>query len=229
MKLKFVLLSAFFVVTTGTLFAATSSENRDATILFIGITPVGGHPTTLLTRPYNLGLHLGSRFMIGIEYGSVNNSDYEHTYLDKKYNDGSTSVDEPNVSGSFTNEGIYIRIFANDSSLNLIMAYNVRTWKGEGTITKDSGTVAGNMEFISHIGSLGFGNMWQFDSGFTFSIDWYVDSRILEQSIKYNITSSTANPADEALAREDIEDFGKFLNAVSGFMGVGVVTFGISF
>ncbi len=230
MKLRFIVLSALFTITASSLFAVTSAENRDATTWFIGVSPVGVHPSTFLTRPYNFGLHLGSRLMIGVEYGSVRDSDYEHTYLDKKHNDGNSSIDEPNVNGSFINEGAYIRLFSEGSSLNLFLAYNVRTWKGDGTLEKASGTITGEMEFITHVGSLGFGNMWQFDSGLTLSIDWYVDSRILEQSIKYNITSTgSANATDIDDAKDDIEEFGEFLNAVAGFIGIGVITVGISF
>ncbi len=70
--------------------------------------------------------------MVGFEYGLVNDSDYEHAYLEKKY-DGEDSGDKTNVSGSFTNEGIYARVFSGDSSLNLYLAFHVRTWDGEGT------------------------------------------------------------------------------------------------
>lgn len=226
MKTKRFLLLPVAIFWTVSLAAATSQENRDSSTLFIGLSPVGAHASTILTRPVNIGLYLGSNFMIGMEYGKARDSDYEHKYLDEKY-EGEDAVDQTNVSGSFTNEGAYFRLFSGDSSLNLYVGYHVRTWEGEGTLTQDSGIATGTMKFQSRVGSIGFGNMWQFDSGLTLGVDWYIDSRILEQSIKYEITSNTGIPESEVV--EEIEDFGKFLNAVSGLPGLGVVTLGISF
>ncbi len=222
---RMILFLAIFLVSLP-LFAATSSENRADSMLFIGISPIGVHAVTILTRPYNVGFYLGSSFMMGFEYGKVNDSDYEHTYLDKKY-DGEDSGEETNVSGSYTNEGVYGRVFSGDSSLNLYLGYHVRTWDGEGTLTKETGEAEADMTFRSSTGTMGIGNLWQFDSGLTIGINWYVDSRILEQSVDYKITSNTGIPEDEI--EEEVEDFGKFLNAVSGLFGFVVVTAGMSF
>ncbi len=227
MKMKRWILLSSFIVFYISAYAATSQENRDESLLFVGVSPFGVHVPTLLTRPLNVGLYLGSNVMFGVEYGKVKDSDYEHKYLDENHSDGENGSSTTNVSGSYTNEGAYIRVFSGESSLYLLLAYHVRTWEGEGTLTRESGEAVGTMTFQSHIGTIGFGNMWQFDSGLTFGISWYCDSRILEQSIDYKITSNTGIPEDEV--QEEIEDFGKFLNAVSGLFGVGIVTMGISF
>ena len=206
--------------------AATSQENRKDSLVYVGLTPFGIHAPSILTRPLNVGVYLGSNFMFGAEYGRLQDSDYEHAYLEKKYDEDHSS-DETNVSGSYTNEGVYLRVFSGESSLNLYVAYHVRTWDGEGTLTRDSGVATGTMKFQTRVGSVGIGNRWQFDSGLTFGVDWYVDSRILEQSLEYEITSNTGIPQDEV--ETEVEDFGKFLNAVSGLPGLCVVSFGISF
>ncbi|MBU2514892.1 hypothetical protein KJ966_26530 [bacterium] len=226
MKSRQTILFLIALLVPMSLVAATSSENRSDSMFFIGMSPIGVHAATILTRPYNVGFYLGSSFMVGFEYGKVNDSDYEHTYLDKKY-EGEDAGESTNVSGSYANEGIFARVFSNDSSLNLYLAYHVRTWDGEGTLTKDSGEAEAEMTFKSNTATMGIGNMWQFDSGLTIGINWYVDSRILDQSLDYKITSNTGIPEAEVI--EEIEDFGKFLNAVSGLFGFFVVTAGISF
>ena len=225
MKVRYLLLAITCWLIPSSLFAATSSENREDSIAFIGMSPVGVHAATILTRPFNVGVYLGSNFMLGYEYGKVADSDYEHTYLSKRYDD--EADEKTNVRGSYANEGYYLRVFSNDSSLNLYLAYNLRTWDGNGTLTKSSGEAEADMTFESKIATMGIGNMWQFDSGLTIGVNWYVDSRIIEQSIDYKITSNTGIPEDEV--EEEIEDFGKFLNAVSGLFGFVVVTAGISF
>ncbi len=229
MKTKNILKYLIFTViciTASSLNAATSQENRQDSLVYVGLTPFGVHVPSILTRPLNVGVYLGSRFMVGAEYGKVQNSDYEHAYLEKKY-EGEDAGEQTNVTGSFTNEGVYARLFTEESSLNLYLGYHVRTWEGEGTLTRDSGEAKGDMKFQARVGSIGIGNRWQFDSGLTIGIDWYVDSRILEQSLEYEITSNTGIPEDEV--KTEVEDFGNFLNAVSGLPGLCVVTFGLSF
>lgn len=223
MRLIFVV-TVFFIPFS--LSGATSAENRGDSLFFLGMTPVGAHVPTILTRPYNVGIYLGRSFMFGYEYGMISDSDYEHTYLNKKY-DSENSGDETNVTGSYTNEGFYARVFADDSSLNLYLAYHIRTWDGEGTLTKDSGDAEAEMTFQTTVASLGIGNMWLFDSGFTLGLNWYIDSRIVGQNIDYTINSNTGIP--ESDVEEEIEDFGKFLNAVSGLFGFVTVTVGLSF
>ncbi|MCP4751367.1 MAG: hypothetical protein GY866_10770, partial [Proteobacteria bacterium] len=195
--------------------------NRGDSLLLVGMSG-GLHIASALTTPATLAVYLGESVLIGVESGSASSSQDDA---------------EGEAEATYTNQGIYLRYFMGNS-FNILVAANNRTWTADATVTQTTvtwtgtttETVTADLEASATIGTLGIGNQWLTDFGFTLGIDWIVGSGILGSSVSSNIkTTTTTDPAEMAQFQQDLEDFGEFLNLVSALPGFFVVTIGFTF
>ncbi|MCP4753000.1 MAG: hypothetical protein GY866_19100 [Proteobacteria bacterium] len=134
----------------------TSKTNRKESLFLIGITPVSLDETTTLTHPLTVGIYLGERWLLGLEYGMA----------DRKEN-VSNSYE---ARASIDNKGIYARKFS-DNNFNWFFGLNQRTWSAQADVQKTETVSVAEKQTIWHL-KLGLGNQWHLDSGFTIGGDW---------------------------------------------------------
>lgn len=212
----------------GAAWAATSEENRDQRTVLLEVTPLGVHPATLLAFPMlGAGVYLGKNWLVAAEYGS-------HNYkLDTGSNNGK-------VDGTFTNQGISARWFPGTNSFNLGLAVNQRTWDVNFNYTITS-TIPGvgeipvkaNLKTEAIVPAFIIGNQWMTDFGMVIGLDWLIVSAPASSKVSgsYNLgaLSGAATQADRNEADKQLKDGGDFLNMVSGFPGLLVLTVGFAF
>lgn len=202
---------------------ASTRENRDDSLVFVGISPVGLHVPTLLTFPVGVGLYLGESWMIGVEYGS-----FEVDVED----------DGDEADGTFDNAGAYVRWFPGNS-FYVTLAAHQRNWEANATVTvteESTGTqrtLQARLETEATVATLGLGNQWMADFGLVFGVDWVLLSGLVDDSSVGSFDegelASLTDPADREQAEQDLADLGDLLNDASGFPGVLVVTIGWAF
>ena len=235
MKLKllfFILVSLCFAPYA---VADSSMQNRSDNWFFVGVSPVGIDYPTLTLRPLHFGIYLTDSFMIGGVTGqqtiNINQDDNDDSFYSNSY--------EPSFKseGILLSEGAYLRFFGEDSSFNWMFAYHQRSWTGMGKYQKwayNSATSSYtpkaaiiNIQYTALVGSLGFGNQWLFDSGFTLGVDWYVDSRISTASATTTITDFGG--LTEAEVQSGIDDYIKYLRKLFAGPAVTILTLGYAF
>jgi hypothetical protein len=214
-----------------TLHAASSRDNRDDSLVFIGISPVGVHVPTLLTHPIGVGVYLGPNWMIGAEYGSTS-ADFDD--------------DETEASATYSNLGAYVRLFPGTNSFNIGLAVHRRVFSGDGTTEvtdPDYGTVdvKASLDADATVGSLIIGNQWMMDFGLVLSVDWIVLSGLVSGKTDVSVKGTAVGPNGETIdvsqldpetrrdAEKELTDLGSQINDVSAFPGVLVFTIGWAF
>ncbi len=214
-KLLLVLSTVFFLGNTA--LAADSKSNRKDSLVFVGITPVGGHIATILSMPVlTAGLFLGEKLMLGIEGGS---------------NVYPMDEDDVEVEFAYSNIGGYLRLFAGNS-FYFSGAVNQRVFTGTATGTDDYGyEVELEVEAATIVGALGIGNQWMTDFGLTFGFDWLVLSGPINASTSIKLKRINAAydlaeyEEDTKNLKEDLDD----INVLSAMPGAVVFTIGWAF
>lgn len=189
----------------------TTRGNRRDSFLYVGISPFGIHIPTLLTAPISLGIFMGESLYVGGELG----------VWDINYTDSSdTSI------GSYTNVGGVFRYFTGNS-FYFSTALHYRAWAVDVSYDYSGTTGYGHLEASSLVGSVGLGNQWITDIGFTFGIEYLVLSGALSSSVDATVTDDGGGSAAEADA--ELISVGEFLNEVSAWSGFLIFSFGWSF
>ncbi len=108
------------------------AQNREDSLLFIGISPIGLDTPTLLSPTVSCGFYLGNSILITGEYGQ-SEPDISLQRYDTSTN-RSDEVDEAEFDGTFINYGVQIRIFV-ANSFYFLFAYNKMIFEGTGEFT----------------------------------------------------------------------------------------------
>jgi hypothetical protein len=190
--------------------AADSKVNRGDSTVLVGLS-TGVHLATLLTTPFKVGVYLGERIEIGAEYGSAS----------AEQKDG-----DDKAKATYTNAGLYGRIFLGNS-FNILAAVHQRNWTAEATVTELNQTASADLTANAMVATLGIGNQWLTDIGFTIGCDWLIGSTAISSSQSVSLTSSTYVDTQEA--ETELEELGEVLNSASAMPGVLVLTLGWSF
>jgi len=178
----------------------TSRDNRDDSIIFIGITPFGLHEPTSLTHPFVFGIYIGTGLQIGVESGTVN---FE--------NDSATAT--------ATNRAVFVRLFSG-GSFNFRVSVNERIWYAETTDTQVAVTAQTTIRSMT----IGIGNQWITDSGVTIGGDWVFFTRESETAVIYS-----KNFAQNLAAQAAFADLSKEEELFDTGMGLVNFTIGYSF
>lgn len=189
----------------------TTQGNRRDSFLYVGISPFGIHIPTLFTTPFSVGVFLGESLYLGGEFG----------FWDIDFTD-----DDDTSIGSYSNVGGVVRYFTGNS-FYLSAALHYRTWSVDVTYDYSSSTGAGTLDASALVGSIGLGNQWITDIGFTFGIEYVVLSALLSSSVDANVTATGGGSASEA--DDELNVIGEFLNDVSAWPGFLIFSFGWSF
>lgn len=227
---KLVLLLIVFVFTAGGAMGASSQQNRGDSLILVGISPIGIHIPTFLTQPLTVGIYLGDNVLIGVEGGtfSFSSSDVDPD-ADERFN------------GDFSNFGAYLRWFPNTNSFNLLFAVHQRDWTvnfGKDFLLDDGVTTVAldaSLKTEATVATVGIGNQWMMDFGLVIGMDWLVLSGNLSESYTAEVTATSSADisglTDSELARydEDLKEGADFLNDLSGFPGVLILTLGWAF
>lgn len=213
--------------------AASSEDNRDDSLIFVGVSPFGITAPhiigALVGSPYlpvSAGVYLGSHFLIAGEYGFMSVDAEEDQAGDSEF------------KGEFTNLGIYARIWPGTNSFNFLVAVRQRTWDIDARVdivddtTGFARQVGVSLDADATVATLGIGNQWVTDFGLTIGLDWLVVSGLIDSSTSGKIDAAELNtlaPADVAEAEQELEDVGDALNEISALPGFLVLTIGWSF
>lgn len=223
---RLILILAVLTITAGGAMGAPTQQNRDDSLILLGISPIGIHIPTFLTQPLTLGVYLGEDVLIGVEGGSFTFSS----------DDVDPDADET-FDGDFSNVGIYLRWFPNTNSFNFLFAVHQRDWTvnfGKLFVLDDGVTTVdldARLETEATVATVGIGNQWIMDFGLVIGMDWLVLSGNISESFTFDVTSSVADLTDSEQSRydEDIKEGADFLNDLSGFPGVLIFTIGWAF
>lgn len=206
-------------------FGAPSQQNRDDSILFVGIGLSGLHIPTLLTQPITFGIYLGSSFLFGVESGNFafDDSDFD------------SDADE-SFAGNFSNAGAYLRWFPNTNSFNYLFTVHKQKWKANfiKTFALDQGGTA-DLEALlraeATVLTAGISNQWISDIGVVVSVDWLVVSTNLNETHEFEVISDSSILTAEELARYDaeIQEGADLLNDLSRFPGALILPLGFAF
>lgn len=223
---KLILLLIVFVFTVGGAMGASSQQNRGDSLILVGISPIGIHIPTFLTQPLTAGIYLGDNVLIGVEGGtfSFTSSDVD------------PDADE-RFDGDFSNFGVYMRWFPNTNSFNLLFAVHQRDWTvnfGKDFLLDDGVTVVSldaTLNTEATVATVGVGNQWMMDFGLVIGMDWLVLSGNISESSSFNVTSNVSGLSESELSRydSDIQEGADFLNDLSGFPGILILTLGWAF
>ena len=171
MKLKHYLFFAAICIISHHALAADSASNRDS-IFFIEMSPFGLGKEIRAPFPFTIGINPNQNLSAGVQIGSVN-SDYQQGDLDEET--------------SYSNVGIVVRYFAYDI-FNIIAAVHQREWKGNIIERKEPDIYAeADLKASSSVATVGIGNQWVSDFGFTWGFDWFVSSIAISSS--YSISN----------------------------------------
>lgn len=204
---------------------ASTQQNRDDSLILLGISPIGIHIPTLLTHPLTAGIYLGQDVLIGVEGGSFSfTSDDVDPDADERFD------------GDFSNFGVYLRWFPNTNSFNLLFAVHQRDWDvnfGKDFLL-DDGTIVqldANLQTEATVATVGFGNQWMMDFGLVIGMDWLLLSGNISESSSFEVRSniSALSASEKTRYDADIEEGADFLNDISGFPGILVLTLGWAF
>ena len=219
MKHLFVLI--VFLTATSMAWAATTSNNRQDSIVYLGISPVGIHIPTLATRPISLGVYLGD-FLVGAEYGKFSYNVTDNT---------------SSASADFTNLGGYVRWFPGNS-FNVLLALHKRSWDARAKVSyTDTATTLtaqadAQLKADAQVVTVGIGHQWIMDFGLVIGMDWLVISSGLSTTSSGTINSAqlaTLQPSEKAQTEKELADLGEVLNKLSSVGGIAILSLGWSF
>lgn len=223
--IKCVLLAAILIIGAGSARAESTEQNRDESLILVGIAPVGIHIPTLITHPVTVGIYLGESLLLGVEGGTFSFSD----------EDVDSDSDESYI-GDFTNIGAYARWFPGTNSFNVLLAVHNRQWSVtyDADFLPDSGPripLRSKLSTEATVATVGFGNQWIMDFGLVLAMDWVLLSGNVSESHTVEVISDTGPLNASELARydQDIQEAADFLNDLSGFPGIFVFSLGWAF
>lgn len=217
------IVAAALIMTGAVAFGASSQQNRDDRVLFIGGSPLGVDVPTLIAPPVGAGVYIGHSLLLGAEFGS-------RTVTQDNNGD--------KASATYSNTGAYARWFPGTNSFNLLFAVHRRAWDAKATVTiqNDLGIdekVKSKLDAEATVATLGFGNQWMADFGLTWGFDWLLLSGVTGSSSKSQVlgfvNGASLSNTETQRAEKELKDLGTFLNKVSGFPGALVFTIGWSF
>lgn len=208
---------------------AETRQNRDESLIFIGVSPLGLHLPTFATQPVGLGVYLGDSLLIGVEAGSTT-----QTY----------DEDGVEATATYSNSGAYVRWFTGNS-FNVFGALHERAWSADAE-TEIASTISGipvtiaaqaTLDATATVATLGLGNQWIMDFGLVVGMDWLLGSGIIASSSAVSVEAQgealgqtiTLSDAEKAEAEADLQDTADALNAASGLPGLFVLTLGYAF
>lgn len=235
-------LMAVLVLGASLAWGASSRSNRDDSLLYVGVAPLGVHLPTLATQPVAVGVYLGENWLVGAEYGSA-----DLTVKDGKGEFGPAEFTVPDteddwkLDGSYDNLGAFVRWFPGTNSFNITLAAHKREWTADLDFVytrSDTGTpvpLSAGLTADSTVGTLGLGNQWMMDFGLVIGVDWVVASAPLGTSTSSRIDDSSLAAygglpaAEKRQAEQEIEDAADTLNTVSALPGLFVLSLGWAF
>jgi hypothetical protein len=215
-------------------FAQSSAENREKSTVYLGAVPVGLHTSTLLAPPVTLAVYLGSKVMIGAEYGAYRNSD-DIIFAQSSDDSFDDLLDDPRLrNGLHTNAGVYLRYFPYNSFF-VTLGFNRRTFDGTAIIVLDDGSFLGKDVFAqmnteAAAASVSIGNLWQFNNGFTLGGTWGLFSTMTSSASSFKLKANqglTTQETDEA--KKSMRSFADVLNRQASASGFAMLMIGWSF
>ena len=210
----FLLLAAAFTIGHNALAADSKSNRADSTFRVV-ISPYGFAKEIHDPVPVTLGYYLNESFSLGVQIGSVNR-DYQPGESDEEV--------------AYTNIGIIARFFS-DGSLNFIAAAHQKVWEGTLKISAQSGAYAeADLNATSTVVTVGIGNEWVSDFGFTWGFDWIVSSTALSSSYSIsNINNQGLTSSQLQILTDRAKETADTVNEVSLTPAVFVLNIGWSF